>query len=261
MFYKPEYSSGNGTSILKNMLGERMFDNPKPLELIKDFVSIGNPEGYILDFFAGSSTSAHAVIDLNLADGKKRNFIQVQLPEPTKEKSEAYIAGYKTIAEIGKERIRRAVNNIVSVNPNKSKNQDLGFKVFKLDTSNINSWDSDPANLASTLFNASDNIKSDRTEEDVLFEILLKNGLDLSIPIEERDIEGCRVYNVGFGTLFICLSNSVSTKVAEGIGAWKKELQPATCRVIFKDSGFSDVDKTNSMQILKRFGIEEVNTI
>lgn len=98
-------------------------------------------------------------------------------------------------------------------------------------------------------------------EEDVLFEILLKNGLDLSLPIEERDINGCRVYNIGFGTLFICLSSAVTTTVAEGIGVWKKELQPATCRVIFKDSGFSDVEKTNSMQILKRYGIEEVNTI
>jgi adenine-specific DNA-methyltransferase len=252
---------------IKSLFGNAPFSYPKPVSLISHLLAIStNEDDLILDFFAGSGTTGQAVLQLNSEDGGERKYICVQLPEKTDESSEAFNSGYFSLAEITKERIRRAGEKIKSEINNDlfsktDRRLDIGFKVFKLDSSNINSWDSDPANLASTLFNASDNIKSDRTEEDVLFEILLKNGLDLSIPIEERDIEGCRVYNVGFGTLFICLSNSVSTKVAEGIGAWKKELQPATCRVIFKDSGFSDVEKTNSMQILKRFGIEEVNTI
>ncbi|WP_310594105.1 site-specific DNA-methyltransferase [Flavobacterium sp.] len=257
----------SGQDDIKSLFGNAPFSYPKPVSLISHLLAIStNEDDLILDFFAGSGTTGQAVLQLNSEDGGERKYICVQLPEKTDESSEAFNSGYFSLSEITKERIRRAGEKIKSEINNDlfsktDRRLDIGFKVFKLDSSNINSWDSDPANLASTLFNASDNIKSDRTEEDVLFEILLKNGLDLSIPIEERDIEGCRVYNVGFGTLFICLSNSVSTKVAEGIGAWKKELQPATCRVIFKDSGFSDVEKTNSMQILKRFGIEEVNTI
>lgn len=261
LFYKPEYSSGNGTAILKNMFGERMFDNPKPIELLKDFVSIGNPEGYLLDFFSGSSTSAHALLDLNFADNKKRNFIQVQLPEQTDGKSEAFKAGYKTIAEIGKERIRRAGKKIAEENPDKAKDLDLGFKVFKLDSSNIKGWDGNPEDLETSLFEAQENIKTDRTEEDVMFEILLKYGLDLTLPIDEKLIDGKKVFSVGFGALFICLADGITNKIAEGIGAWKQELNPATCRVIFKDSGFSDVEKANAVQTLKRFGISEVKSI
>lgn len=261
LFYKPEYSSGNGTSVLKNLFGERVFDNPKPLELIKDFVSVGNPDGYILDFFSGSSTSAHAVFQLNYEDGKKRNFIQVQLPEKTLEKSEAYKLGYSSISEIGKERIRRVSEKIKSENPLLSDNLDLGFKVFKLDTSNIKGWDGLPDNLENSLFESQDNIKSDRSEEDVLFEILLKYGLDLTLPIEEKIIEDKKVFNVGFGALFICLGNDITSKVAEGIGQWKETLKPETCRVIFKDGGFTDVEKTNSVQTLKRFGIQEIKSI
>ena len=144
---------------------------------------------------------------------------------------------------------------------NKNKSLDIGFKAFKLDSSNINAWDGNPDNLQANLFNAGSNIKENRTEEDVLFEILLKNGLDLAQPIEQKVFAGKNVFNIGLGTLFICLGDSVTTEVAEGIGKWKLELEPATCKVIFKDNGFTDVEKTNSMQILKRYGIEEVNTI
>jgi len=257
----------SGQDDIKLLFGNAPFSYPKPVNLISHLLAIStNNNDLILDFFAGSGTTGQAVLQLNSEDGGERKYICVQLPEKTDESSEAFKSGYLTLSDITKERIRRAgekikqdVNKDLFSNPNKV--LDIGFKAFKLDSSNINSWDSDPANIENTLFNATDNIKGDRTEEDVLFEILLKNGLDLSLPIEERDINGCRVYNIGFGTLFICLSSDVTTAVAEGIGVWKKELQPATCRVIFKDSGFSDVEKTNSMQILKRYGIEEVNTI
>ena len=138
---------------------------------------------------------------------------------------------------------------------------DLGFKVFKLDSSNIKSWDGNPENLKSSLFDSVTNIKSDRTEEDILYEILLKYGLDLTLPIEERNIHGKKVFNVGMGSLYICLGNEITSKVAEGIGEWKEECDPEVCRVIFKDNGFTDVEKTNSVQTLKRYGINEIRSI
>ncbi|WP_233884182.1 site-specific DNA-methyltransferase [Tenacibaculum piscium] len=239
-----------------------IFSNPKPTELIYNLLKLGADENnIILDFFSGSGTTAHSVLKFNADTDKKIKYIQVQLPEKTNEKSEAFKAGYKTITEIGKERIRRAGKKIAEENPEKVKNLDLGFKVFKLDSSNIKSWDGNPDNLEENLFDASDNIKTDRTEEDVLYEILLKYGLDLTLPIEEKIIEGKTVFNVGFGALFICLGDNLTNKVASGIGAWKEELQPEICRVIFKDTGFTDVEKTNSIQTLKRFGITEIKSI
>lgn len=259
----------NSASIeIENILGNlNIFDTPKPVGLISEFLNLGSDKkSTILDFFAGSGTTAHAVMQLNAKDGGNRKCISVQLPEPTDAKSEAFNAGYKTIAEITKERIRRAGEKIKSEMPNdlfseQNKALDVGFKAFKLDSSNINAWDGNPENLEANLFNAGSNIKENRTEEDVLFEILLKNGLDLAQPIEKKVFAGKTVFNVGIGALFICLADGVTTEVAEGIGKWKKELEPSTCKVIFKDNGFTDVEKTNSMQILKRYGIEEVNTI
>ena len=141
-------------------------------------------------------------------------------------------------------------------------NLDTGFKAFKLDSSNINAWDGSIENFETNLFNAEHNIKDSRSEEDVLFEILLKYGLDLTVPIEEKEVGSCRVYSIGGGVLFVCLSNNITTSIAEAIGKWKTELQPAKCRVLFKDNGFKDdVAKTNSIQILRQFGIEETNSI
>lgn len=244
---------------LKQLFGNKAyFDYPKPVELIKKVLKIGIEEGIILDFFAGSGTTAHATMDLNSIDGKKRKFICVQLPEPLSSSTEGFKSGFKSIADITKERIRRAGEKIKS---EQKSDIDIGFKVFKLDSSNIRTWDGNPEKLEENLFTAGKNIKEDRTEEDVLFEILLKYGLDLTVPIEEKSVNGKMVYSVGYGTLFICLSDNITTEVAEAIGQWKEKLEPPTSRVIFKDSGFNDVQKTNSIQILKRFGIIEVNTI
>jgi adenine-specific DNA-methyltransferase len=243
---------------------KRMFDYPKPTELIEHFIKLidsGNKNDLILDFFSGSGTTGHSVFNLNSLDNGNRKFILVQLPEKSPEDSESFNVGYKTISEIGKERLRRAGKKIKDENPLHSGNLDLGFKVFKLDSSNIKGWDGLPDNLENSLFESQDNIKSDRKEEDVLFEILLKYGLDLTLPIEEKVIEGKKVFNVGFGALFICLGNELTSKVAEGIGQWKETLKPETCRVIFKDGGFTDVEKTNSVQTLKRFGIQEIKSI
>jgi adenine-specific DNA-methyltransferase len=250
------------TKAILDLFKGKPFDTPKPTRLIEHMLKIATDDGdIILDFFSGSATTANAILNLNLTQNGKRKFIQIQLPEQTDESSEAYKAGYKTIAEIGKERIRRAAKKIAKESPDKAKELDLGFKVFKLDSSNIKAWDGNPQDIEANLFDAEENIKKDRTEEDVLFEILLKYGLDLTLPISEKKIEGKKVFNVGFGALFICLADEVSNKVAEGIGTWKKELNPATCRVIFKDSGFTDVEKTNAMQTLKRYGINEVKSI
>lgn len=255
------------TKALFNNVG--VFDSPKPVRLLEKLITIGNTsDSFILDFFAGSGTTAHAVMQLNAEDGGNRKCISVQLPEPTDENSEAYKAGYSVISDITKERIRRAGEKIKADYKDKEgiDKLDVGFKAFRLDSSNIRAWDSSKDALEQQLDlfvqNNGDNIKGDRTQEDVMYEVLLKYGLDLSIAIEERKIANTSVYNIGYGSLFICLADKITTAVAEGIGAWKEELEPATCRVIFKDTGFgSDADKTNSMQILKRFHISEVATI
>jgi len=257
----------SGRSEVTGIFNTAVFDYPKPVSLLKYLISFQeDDDSVVLDFFAGSGTTAHAVIQLNSEDAGNRKFICVQLPEPTDEKSEAYKAGYKAISEITKERIRRAGDKIKSelkedLFSKEGKTLDVGFRAFKLDSSNIRAWDGNPDALEDNLFNAGSNIKENRTEEDVLYEILLKYGLDLTMPIEQKEIAGKQVFNIGMGALFICLGNNITTAVAEGIGKWKEELQPATSKVIFKDTGFTDVEKTNSMQILKRFGIHEVNTI
>lgn len=248
--------------LIKVFDGKKYFDYPKPTGLINKLMLIGlNENDIVLDFFSGSNTTAHSLIKFNLENSNKCNFIAVQLPEETDKKSEAFKAGYLTISEIGKERIRRVVKKIKKEHPEKSKDMDLGFKVFKLDSSNIKSWDGNPENLNESLFDAVGNIKTDRTEEDVLYEILLKYGLDLTLPIEERIIEDKKVFNVGLGSLFICLADGITSKVAEGIGQWKEDCSPEICRVIFKDNGFTDVEKTNSVQTLKRYGINEIRSI
>lgn len=255
--------NASSASDMKKLFDERVFQYTKPVDLLKHLISLlkFNNDDLVIDFFSGSGTTAHAIMQLNVEDNIKRKYIQVQLPEPTDLKSEAFKAGYKTIAEIGKERIRRAGKKIAEENSKKTKDLDLGFKVFKLDSSNIKGWDGNPDNLVDNLFDSQDNIKTGRTEEDVLFEILIKYGLDLTLPIEEKIIEGKKVFSVGYGALFICLADGITNKVAEGIGKWKEELNPEVCRVIFKDSGFGDVEKTNSVQTLKRFGINEIKSI
>ena len=256
-------TNDDGAREIEDLFGSNeYFTYPKPTSLIQFLIDFGaGNDDIILDFFGGSSSTAHAVIDKNIMSKKKLTYIIVQLQESIEKDSRVYRAGFKNIAEIGKERIRRVVKKIKEKHLQKSKEMDLGFKVFKLDSSNIRSWDGNPDGLESSLFDAVESIKNDRSEEDVLYEILLKFGLDLTIPTEERFIEGKRVFNAGKGSLFICLGDNITSKVAEGIGKWKEECSPEICRVIFKDSGFTDVDKTNSVQILKRFGVNEMRSI
>jgi adenine-specific DNA-methyltransferase len=233
----------------------------------------------------------------NSNTNQKLKFLCIQLPEPTfkinengeRKETEASKAGFKTISDIGMERIRLAGSKILKEKTSELKEMkeyikgkllqeeierrikklentieqlDFGYRAFRLDTSNILAWDGSVENLEENLLSAVENIKPDRTEEDVLFEILLKYGVDLAQPIEEKEVAGCKVFSIGAGVLFVCLSDKITTAVADGIGAWKNELNPAVSKVVFKDSGFAgDVDKTNAIQILKRFGITDVKSI
>ena len=210
LFYKPEYSSGNGTGMLKELFQGRLFDNPKPIALISDFIKIGtNNESIILDFFSGSATTAHAVMKLNAEDGGNRKFIMVQLPEKTDEKSEAYKAGYKNICEIGKERIRRAGKKVKEEVGSSVQNLDTGFRVLKLDTSNMEDVYYTPQEFElQSLFN--ENVKADRTNEDLLFQVMLDLGIELSAKIESKQIAGKNVHFVDDNYLVACFDRDVN---------------------------------------------------
>ncbi len=256
----------HGTNEMINIMGDaKIFNYPKPTDFIRELLTIGtDKDSIILDFFSGSATTAHAVMKFNAEDGGNRKFIMVQLPEPTDEKSEAYKAGYRNICEIGKERIRRAGEKIKEENKDKENigNLDVGFKVLKLDTSNIRKWQPDYDNLEQSLLEYIDNYVEGRTELDVVYEIILKYGLNLTYPVDEFTIAQKKVYSIGFGMLMICLDDEITTEVARGILAKIKELSPESSRVVFKDNGFkTDSNKTNIKEILKSGGIEEFITI
>ncbi|OQP17438.1 MULTISPECIES: site-specific DNA-methyltransferase [Geobacillus] len=238
---------------------QSVMDYPKPVKLMKRILELSTRENdIILDFFSGSATTAHAVMQLNAEDGGNRKFIMVQLPEKTDETSDAYKAGYKNICEIGKERIRRAGEKIVQETG--KTDLDIGFKVFKLDSSNIKEWDPDFENLERDLFDLQNNIKEDRTKEDLLYEILLKIGLPLTVPIEEIDCRGKTIYNVAYGSVLICLEDEIDLDLVQEMLKHRSEHMPP--KVILKESGFmSDAVKTNALQTLKKHGITDVRSV
>ena len=206
---------GTNDSAKKELLslfeGKSTFDTPKPVPLLKRFLEIArkNKDSLVLDFFSGSATTAHAVMQLNAEDGGKRKFIMVQLPEATDEKSEAYKAGYKNICEIGKERIRRAGKKIKEESPLTTQDLDTGFRVLKLDSSNMENVYYTPAEFNERdLFE--DNIKPDRTEEDLLFQTMIDLGIELSAKIEQTQIAGKTVWNVSDGYLMACFDEAVN---------------------------------------------------
>ena len=259
----------SATQELTRLLGGKLFDFSKPIELIKRCLSLAlDSNSIVLDFFSGSATTAHAVMQLNAEDGGNRKFIMVQLPEPCREGTEAAKAGYKNICEIGKERIRRAGEKIKAEIEEKStqlkigeepkKVPDIGFKVFKLDSSNLKKWQPDYDALETTLFDSVSNYVEGRSELDVVYEIMLKMGMELTWPLETHTIGGKNAYEIGMGALMICLDDQITTEVAEGMAALYKELAPETWRVVFKDNGFADDSaKVNIKEILKTAGLEE----
>lgn len=253
------FSNGEGSSDFRKIMNNNIFDFPKPVSLLNFIQKVStDKDSIILDFFSGSATTAHSVIQLNNEDGGKRKFILVQIPEVTDEKSEAFNEGYENICEIGKERIRRAGNKLVEESGNKD--LDIGFKVFKLDSSNLEKWDPDYNNLEQTLLTSQDNIKYDRTQEDLIYEIMLKYGIDLTLPIEKHEFSENTIYSVGFGSLLICLDNKITKKIASKMIELIKDSEES--RVVFKDNGFaSDSDKTNVKEILKINNVNEFITI
>ena len=251
-----------------------MFSFPKPVNLIKDLVKVAtNENSIILDFFSGAATTAHAIMQLNSEDNGNRKFICVQLPEQTDEKSEAFKAGYKNICEIGKERIRRAGEKIkqeieqenqqLKLGEEPKKVPDIGFKVFKLDSSNIKKWNPDTKDLEQTLLDQINNYVDGRTEEDVLYEIILKCGLDLTVPIEELNIQSKKVYSVGMGALIVCLDNDITLEVANEIAKLDTVFEDKqNVTVVFKDNGFKDDSvKTNIKETIRGYGIGKFVTI
>jgi adenine-specific DNA-methyltransferase len=248
------------TQEIKLLFDEKtVFDFPKPVRLLARTLQLASKNNdIVLDFFAGTSTLAHAVMQLNAEDGGHRHFIMVQLPEPCAEDTEAAKAGYKNICEIGKERIRRAAKKIREEKPLLAQTQDMGFKVFKLDTSNLLPWNPNPEKLAEDLFAAVNNVLTGRTTQDLLYEILLKCNLPLTLPIEEKKVGDNTVYIVGEGALAICLDETIPIDVAEAIVGFKAEYDPIVpMQVVFRDNGFDDVTKTNTLQILKQNGFDE----
>ena len=235
---------------LGNLQLGQCFDYPKPSTLIKALCSMVckfDKESLIFDFFSGSSTTAHAVMQLNAEDGGHRKFIMVQLPEPCDEKSETYKAGYKNICEIGKERIRRAGAKIKSEAGLIAQNLDTGFRVFKLDETNMKDvFYSAEEYTQARLDDMISNIKEDRTDLDLLYGCLLEWGLPLSLPHVTEAIEGCHVHTVNGGDLIACFDDNIPESVIKKI-AERKPL-----RVVFRDSSFaSSPEKINVTEIFK----------
>lgn len=267
--------TADGTQEIRTLFGAEVFSFPKPAELVRQIIAqVAGASDIILDFFAGSGSTGQAVVAQNAADGGNRRFILVQLPEPLdpENKDQKVAADFceklrkpRTIAELTKERLRRASKKIKNENPMFP--GDMGFRVFKLDSSNIRAWEPDRDNLPKTLDESVEHLKTDRTEADILYELLLKLGLDLCVPIERKVIAAKTVHSIGGGVLLACLADKITRDEVEPLGqgiiAWHKALAPAgdtTC--IFRDSAFADdVAKTNLAAILNQHGLANVRSL
>ena len=268
----------NATNASKRLMGESVFDNPKPASLIQRFVQLGvhDPEGAIvMDFFAGSGTTAQAVIEQNIIDSGKRRYILVELPFPLdpNKKEQKIAADYcdkigrpRTLSELTKEQLLRFGKKIQKKSPDAS--IDIGFRVFKLDDSNEKPWEQSPENLEKALEDYVENIKEDRTEQDLLYGLLLKYGFDLCSEIETKILAGKRVECVGRGALIVCLASKIKKLeveiLASGIADWREEMNSSKdTTVIFRDNAFDDdIVKTNCSEILRNCRhIREVRSI
>ena len=252
--------------------GKGYFDGPKPTKLIERIIYVANchDKDIVIDFFAGSASTAHAVTKFNVANNLGLRHISVQLPEKLKESSEVFKDGYKTIADISKARIKLSGEKIKAENPDYD--GDLGFKVFKLASSNFKFWNPDRKDLERSLFDHIEHLVEGCSEQDVLYELLLKRGVDLSTPIEIKEISGKNVYSIGSGKIITCLDKLITGDVVEdlamGIVQWYHELKDAlpnnvlVTHVFFIDSSFNDdVTKTNMAAILFQNGIDHVRSL
>ena len=248
-FWGIEFGTNQRASLeLEKIFGDRLFDFSKSVLLLSNLLKIGvRKNDLIMDFFSGSAATAHAIMQANAEDGGNRKFIMVQLPEETDEKSEAYKAGYKNICEIGKERIRRAGNKIKSENQLLTSDLDIGFRVLKVDSSNMKDVYYSPNEISQDFLSALEsNIKEDRTDLDLLFGCLLEWGLPLSLPYKSIEINGCIVHNYNDGDLIACFEENISENVMKEIA----KLTPL--RAVFRDSSFKNsAEKINTSEIFK----------
>ena len=245
-----------------------VFDNPKPVRLIRmmlDLATDADAEHVVMDFFAGSGTTAHAVIDANATDGGNRRFICIQLPEPIDPARRAGDTTFASIAEFAAARIRRAGEAVETVGVENG--LDLGFRRLQLASSNIRAWAPDADNLEGTLLASVEHLVQGRSDLDVLTELLLRLGLDPCVSVEKRQIAGTAVYGVEAGPLIACFGEALTCDLVEGLGvgiiAWGEAMAAkGPVRVVFRDSGFSDdVAKTNMAALLDQNGITEMRAL
>jgi adenine-specific DNA-methyltransferase len=276
--HKDVGSNDTASREIKSLLKveESPFSFPKPTSLISRIVELGgnSPDAIVMDFFAGSGSTAHAVMIQNAKDGGHRRYVLVQLPEPLDPDSKDHKAAIdfcdrirkpRNLAELVKHRLRMSAAKLKSDTPMLT--GDFGFRVFKLASSNIRAWEPDTADLENSLLKNAEHLVHGRKEQDVLYELLLKLGLDLCVPIEAKSIAGKTVHSIGGGALIACLADDLTKDVIEplstGIVAWIKVLAPAVdTRVVFKDSGFADdIAKTNMAAILNQNSISDVRSL
>ena len=259
MFFRDVGHSQEGAQEVSKLLDGGFFSGPKPQRLMQRLLTLANlkSDSVVLDFFSGSASTAHAVMSKNAEDGGHRKFIMVQLPEKTGEKSEAYKAGYKTICEIGKERIRRAGKKIKEDSPLTTQDLDTGFRVLKCDTSNMKEVYYNPAEYEASLFSSlEDNIKEDRTPEDLLFQVMLDLGVLLSSKIEETTIAGKKVFNVEDNYLIACFDSNVTEETIKAIAKQKPYY------FVMRDSSMAnDSVATNFDQIFATYSPDTVRKV
>lgn len=280
---------------ISDLFETKVFDTSKLTSIVIRMLGFCDKDSIILDFFSGSATTAHAVMELNKEDGGNRQFIMVQLPEPCGKDTEAFKAGYKNICEIGKERIRRVIKKIEAEYAESEKSTqgeldlgapakqkpDLGFKVFKLDTSNFIPWDSNPDNLSEeSLQRSLSNIKLDRSQQDLLYELFLKLGVTLNTPYQKVELAGKYMYDIGYGSIYACLDDDLDIDFCKAMIAYhdaqfpkeestdkkeERELEKyrlETTTFIFRDSSFADDNiKTNILQTLRQMGLTNIRAI
>ena len=259
-WWDDNFLTSSATKQLIDLMGTKTFDNPKNVNLLLrclKMITKFDKDSLILDFFSGSATTAHAVMQLNSEDGGNRKFIMVQLPERTDEKSEAFKAGYKNICEIGKERIRRAGKKIKKESPLTTQDLDTGFRVLKLDSTNMQDIYYSPKDISQAdLFSQVDNVKPDRTGEDLLFQVMLELGATLDSKIETTTVAGKTIYHVAEGYLVACFDPNVTDEVVKAIA----QMQPAYA--VLRDTCMKDDSTaTNFEQIFKTYSPDTVTRI
>ncbi|MDT2755738.1 MULTISPECIES: site-specific DNA-methyltransferase [Enterococcus] len=257
--YEDVGHSQSASQYLKRLFDDKAyFSYPKPVPLIQRIVELySNPDSIILDFFSGSATTAEAVMRMNAEDGGNRRFIMVQLPEQLSEKDVAFKNGYKTIPEIAEERIRRAGDKIVEENPLLADKLDIGFKVFELSKSNIKKWNAEPKDLNEQFELLANNFEESSKPIDVVYEIMLKQGLDLTYPISETKVGDAVVYDIAFGAMFVVLGDKVTSEVADHIIKQIADEEAENSVVVLQDEKFiNDSEKLNTIEQLNASGIQ-----